>query len=138
MLAPAAVALVLAGCDRDGGSGDSESFCAGVADRLDELRAVPATPDDVEAYLDVWRDLGDDAPLAIEADWDTMVAAFEATWTGEDDEEILATVFASERSAVNIAAWLDETCGIDFGPVSTIVPQAIPDSTVSATSVPPG
>jgi hypothetical protein len=114
--------------------GDTETFCAGVAENLDALRAEPASPDDVEVLIDVWRDVGEDAPLAIEPDWDAYVTNLESAWTGEDAEEIYTRIYASERAAVNIAGWLDDTCGLDWGPVTTIVPDSVAEPSTSSTT----
>ena len=57
-------------------------------------------------------------------------------WTSDDQQEVLASTFAAERSAVAIADWLEQNCGIDFGPVTTIVPATITTTTVpGATTV---
>jgi hypothetical protein len=133
-----AAALVVAACDDDSG-GDAETFCSDVAENVEALRAVPATEDGVEELIDLWRDVGDAAPLAIEAEWDTLTENLERAWTSEDRQEVLAGAFAAEQSAVAVAAWLDDTCGIDFGPVVTIVPAAPATSTsTSSTTTAPG
>ena len=135
--------LALAGCDDDG-AGDTEQFCDEVAANVEALRAAPATADEVEELLDLWRDVGDGAPLAIEPEWDAYTDNLELAWTSEDDQEALASTFAAEQSTVAIAAWLSDTCGIDFGPVTTIVPGTIPAAslpgaaTTTSTSAPPG
>jgi hypothetical protein len=125
--APALIAFValvtLAACDDDDG-GDTEAFCTEVGDSIEALRATPATEEQVEDLIDLWRDLGDSAPLAIEAEWNTHADSLELAWTSDDQQEVLASAFAAEQSTVTIAAWLEENCGIDFGPVTTIVPDA--------------
>ena len=68
-------------CDDDGG-GDTEAFCDDVADNVEALRVAPATEDEVEDLIDLWRDVGGDAPLAIEAEWDTHADNLE---TGMDE-----------------------------------------------------
>lgn len=123
---------VLAACDDDGG-GDAERFCNDVAANVDELRAEPTTDAEVESLIGLWARLGRAAPLAIEQEWDARTENLELAWTSDDEQEILAATFAFERSGVAIATWLDETCGIDFGPVTTIVP---PGPSTSATPAP--
>ena len=96
----------LAACDDDG-AGDTEQFCDDVADNVEALRADPATDDDVEDLIDLWRDIGDDAPLAIEEEWDAHADNLELAWTSDDQQEVVASAFAAERSAVAIAGWLE-------------------------------
>jgi hypothetical protein len=125
--------LSLAACDDDGG-GDAEQFCASVADNVEALRAVPATDVAVEELIDLWRDVGDDAPLAVAAEWDAHAANLELAWTSDDPQEVVASAFAAERSAVAVADWLADNCGIDWGPVTTIVPGTIPEASLPAAS----
>jgi hypothetical protein len=126
-----------AGC-RDDGGGDTGAFCGQVEERLDELRATPETPEDVEALIALWKDVGSDAPLSIEQDWLAHILLFETVWdpeilTDEDKaEEAYARIYATERSSVAVAEWIQKNCGFDWGPVETIVPQ------VTTTTLAPG
>jgi len=127
-----------AACRDDGGGGDTATFCGQVDEHLDELRAVPETEQDVESLIALWKDVGDDAPLSIEPDWQAHVLLYETVWDPEiltDDEkaeEAYARAFATERSSVAVAAWVNDNCGFDWGPVETIVPQ------VTTTTLAPG
>ena len=122
-------ALVVAACDDDS-AGDTEQFCDDVAENVEGLRLEPATADEVEDLIDLWREVGDGAPLAIEAEWDAHADNLELAWTSDDQQEVVASAFAAEQSNVAIAAWLADTCGIDFGPVTTIVPGTLATTTV--------
>lgn len=136
-VAVAASLAGLAACDDDS-PGDSEAFCAAVSENRDALLALPTTGDEVDALIELWREVGESAPLAIEPDWDALTQNRELAWTGEDEEEILATTFATERSATNVATWLRDKCSIDFGPVATVVPPTFPTTTVTGSVVPTG
>jgi hypothetical protein len=125
----AALTIALGACDDDS-AGDSEQFCAEVAENVEALRAAPATDDDVDNLIDLWRKVGDDAPLAIEAEWTRLVDNLELAWTSDDQHDILASTFASERSAVDVATWIADNCGFDFGPVTTIVPGTVAITTL--------
>jgi hypothetical protein len=122
----AAALVVLGACD-DGG--DTEQFCDEVAQNVEGLRLAPATEDEVEDLIDLWRDVGDNAPLAIESEWDTHTNNLELAWTSDDQQEVVASTFAAEQSNVAIAAWLSDNCDIDFGPVTTIVPGTLATTT---------
>ena len=88
-LLAAVVVATLAACNRDDG-GDTETFCSGVADNVEALRATPATDQDVDDLIDLWRDLGDDAPLAIETEWNRHADNLELAWTSDDQQEVLS------------------------------------------------
>ena len=126
-----------AGC-RDDGGGDTGAFCGQVEEHIDALRATPQTPEDVESLIALWKDVGKDVPLSIEADWQAHILLFETVWDPEiltDEEkaeEAYARAYATERSSVTLAAWVQENCGFDWGPVETIVPQ------VTTTTLAPG
>jgi hypothetical protein len=125
--------IVAAACGDDS-SGDTAAFCDLVDEHLDELRATPQTIEDVEALITLWEDVGDDAPLSIEADWDAHVLNFETALEGADEEEIYARIYATERSSVAVGAWVQANCGFDWGPITTIVPTAPTTTTVPGAS----
>jgi hypothetical protein len=126
------VALVAVGtaCSDDG-PGDVETFCGEVQDHRDVLVAPPASVDDIDDYVGLYRRIGEVAPLAIEPDWAALVLNFEtaSTVVAEDPlsvQRAARQAYATERSSVAVAGWLAANCGVDMGPVATIVPQAAP------------
>lgn len=121
-------AAAVTACDR-GGGGSSARFCARVAANEAELfePMVAPTRQGAEELIELWRQVGDDAPLAIEADWDAYVLSLETALTA-DEQEVLARAYATERSGIAIAEWLAANCSITI-PVATIVPPAPPEST---------
>ena len=97
-----------------------------------------ATEDDVDATLDLYRELADLAPLAIEEEWRDLLVLVETTSTvAPDDPEsvqrAVAVAFATERSAVAVRNWILANCGVDIGPVATIAPQ----DPAATTTLPP-
>lgn len=130
--------LAMVGCRDNGGAGDAGEFCELVQGNIEALRAVPQTPQDIDDLVELWTEVGEVAPLAIEPDWSAHVLNFETARDSDDQEEILARMYATERSSVAVATWLDERCAIDWGPVSTIVPPAATTTTVPATTAPAG
>jgi len=126
----------VAGC-RDGGGGDTAQFCEMVQTDIGALRSEPTTAQEVESLIDLWREVGDEAPLAIETDWSAIVLMMETAWTGEDQEEAFARIYATERSSVAVARWLSDNCAIDFGPVSTISPPAVSTTSGGPTTTAP-
>lgn len=123
--------VALSSCGDDGRAGDTARFCELVQDNVAALRANPTTADEIDSLIDLYEDVGARAPLAIEPDWSALTLNLETAQTAADQQEALARAYATERSAVAVAAWLQENCAIDFGPVSTVVEQ------VTTTTAPP-
>ncbi len=130
MLAAVAAAALLIGCGSGERSGDSERFCGEVkAHTRAIVRPRLRNVADVDALLALYRDLGELAPLAIEADWDALTLNYETASTvvpGDPDsmQRVAARAYATERSAVAVHDWLVTNCAVDIGPVATIVPDA--------------
>jgi hypothetical protein len=128
MLAAVAAALLI-GCSSGGQSGDAERFCGEVkAHTRAIVRPRLRNAADIDAMLTLYRDLGDLAPLAIEADWDALTLNYETASTvvpGDPDsmQRVAARAYATEQSAVAVHDWLMANCAVDIGPVATIVPS---------------
>jgi len=144
-------AAIFSGCDSDDDSGSAEGFCAKVTANLAAIVTPPlVNEDDVDATLDLYRELADLAPLAIEDEWRDLLVLVETTSTVEPDDpesvqRAVAVACATERSAVAVRNWILANCGVDIGPVATIAPQdpaatttlAIDVSTSIVTVAPP-
>ena len=108
---------------------DATSFCAEIDSAKQQLTSPRLrTQEDVEAYVDLYRSIGEIAPLAIESEWSDLTSNYEtaATVDPEDPESIeqaKAKAFSTEESATIVAKWLRSNCGVRLGPVSTIVPH---------------
>ncbi len=127
--ASVAIAL-LAGCSSGGdGAGDAERFCGEVQVNADRLTQPDLQfSDDIEPFLDLYREIGALAPLAIEPEWDQLINAYETASTvvpgdPESEQAALAAIFSTEKSAAAVDRWLETNCAVDIGPVFTIVAQ---------------
>ena len=132
----ALAALAVAGCGDDG-PGDAERFCGEVQAHTAALVALPETPDDIDPYLDLYRRIGELAPLAVEPHWEALILNLETASSVDttDPESVQAAVrraYATERSAVAVRDWLLANCNVDLGPVATVVPPAPPPPPTSA------
>jgi hypothetical protein len=131
-------------CGGDDESGDAERFCGEVAEHLDlltrpELGAGGDVDADIDALLAEYRRIGEFAPLAVEAEWDQLIEAYETAAAvdatdPESEQEALEAVFRAERSAVAVADWLRTTCAVDIGPIATIVPEVGASTTTTSTT----
>jgi hypothetical protein len=127
LVAAAALAGLLANCGSGADAGDAERFCGEVqANRRAIVKPRVRTADDVDELLTLYRDLGELAPLAIDADWDELIVNYETASTvvpgdPESLQRVAAQAYATERSAVAVHDWLLANCAVDIGPVATIV-----------------
>ena len=127
--AAVAFAGLLGACTRGDGAGDAERFCGEV-----QLNAAALTQpnlqfsNDIEPLLDLYRSIGELAPLAIEPEWNQLITAYETASTvvpgdPESEQAALASIFSTEESAAAVDRWLETNCAVDIGPVFTIVDQ---------------
>ena len=134
-----------AGCGNDEAP-SAERFCGEVAENTEALISPQLTaPADIEILLELYREIGDLAPLGVEDDWNQLVSAYETASTvvigdQESEQAALTAIYSSEQSAARVEAWLLANCAVDIGPVFTIVPQGPVTITVppaaTATSAP--
>lgn len=113
-----------------GGEGPSaERFCGEIAANKDAItNPTLVDADDIEPFLEMYREIATLAPLAVEDDWNQLLSAYETASTvvpGDEasEQEALAAIYSSEKSAAAIERWLRENCAVDIGPVFTIVPH---------------
>jgi hypothetical protein len=124
----AVAALTVAACGGEQ-AGDAERFCGEIAAHKDELTA----PDlqfsgDIAPVLDLYRSIGDLAPLSIEKEWNELVGAYETADTivvgdAESEQVAVSAIYSAEASAAKVDAWLKANCAVDIGPVVTLVPH---------------
>lgn len=144
VLVIAAVGLVACGDDQERTEG---RYCTEVGNHLAALN-TPSLTDaaDVEAMLDAWRTVADAAPLAVQPEWDRLMAAMETASTVDPSDadamqRIADTARSNEPSANKVIDYTATLCGVRIGegkPVTTTVPPTtVPPSTVAPSSVPP-
>lgn len=123
-----ACVAAFAACGDDVGS-DAERFCGElVADPSSVVAPPLGTPEELDATLERYRELADLAPVAVEDDFRSILTSLETASTVVPDDpdsvqRAVAQAYASERSAVAVRDWALANCGVDLGPVATIVPH---------------
>ena len=124
-----AASLVVAACNDDDPAGNAERFCGEIEVNQAQLTNPElATAADVDLLLELYRDIGRFAPLAIEAEWDQLIVNYETASTivpGDDAsmQRAVATALQSEQAAARVKQWLIDNCALDIGPVATLVAQ---------------
>ena len=137
-----ATAALLTACGSGSSAGDAERFCGEVkANTPAIVKPRIRTAEDVDTLLALYRDLGDLAPLAIDADWEALILNYETASTVEPTDpesvqRVAARAYATEQSAVAVHDWLLTNCAVDIGPVATLVPHDQPARRAPATTRP--
>ncbi len=137
----AVVALVGAACG-GGETGDQEAFCADLqTDAQAVMNPQLATDADIEAHLTIYRDLADEAPLAVEEDWAVIVDALEvASDADPDDAESVElarrAIYSAEQSAGAVRTWVTTNCGFDLATIGPIGTVALPLPAPTTTTTP--
>ena len=120
--------MVASACGDDGAT-NAERFCGEIEVNSDALfRPELSTATDVEPLLELYRDIGEFAPLAIEPEWDQLILNYETASTvvpGDDAslQAVAAQAYQSEQAAAEVKRWLQDNCALDIGPIATIVAQ---------------
>jgi len=125
--------LVVAGlfvaCSNGESGGNAERFCGEIELNQAQLTSPDlATAADIEPLLELYRSIGELAPLAIEPEWNQLILNAEtaSTVVPGDDESLqvaVATALQSEQAAARVKQWLVDNCALDIGPVATLAPQ---------------
>jgi hypothetical protein len=123
------IAVTLVGCTGGDDAGSAERFCGEIQVHAEQLTQPNLQfEDDIQPFLDLYREIAELAPLSIEPEWDQLISAYETASTvvpgdPESEQTALAAIYSTEKSAAAIDRWLEKTCAVDIGPVFTIVAQ---------------
>ncbi len=132
--------LGAAACSDDAAQRSEANYCTQVGNHLADLNAPSlATGDDIERVVDAWRAVAQSAPLAIEEEWETMVANIEtATTVDPNDPDSVQLVADSARSsepaANRVIAYTQQRCGALIGSVAPTPTSPAPTATEVATT----
>jgi len=116
-----AALVVLPACGSD--PSRAERYCSDVQANLAALvTPAIATEADIAATLDLYRSLADQAPIAVQPEWERLVQSLEtaATVNPADPASVqLAadTARITESAAVRIQQYTNQICGVAIGDV---------------------
>jgi len=132
LAAPMAVVSLVA-CSSSTDQRSEGHYCEQVRTYLPELNTpVLATPADIDHTLTVYRSIAASAPLAVQQEWETMLAGVETAATVKPNDrasvqKVADTARASEPAANRVIDYTYKKCKALIGkvtPVSTTVPLA--------------
>lgn len=123
-LAAAALQLGLVACGDDANQRSEANYCTQVGNHLTDLNSPTITGDaDIDRVLKAWRTVARSAPLAIEAEWDTMMENLETAITVDPNDpasmqQVADTARSSEPAANRVIAYTQQKCGAVIGNVA--------------------
>jgi len=121
LIASVCAATTLVACGGDPMQRTEERYCTEVGNHLAELATpVLATDSDIDDTIDAWRTVSRSAPVAVQAEWETVVEAMEtaATIDPADPDSVQSaadTARASEPAANLILTYTLSKCGATIG-----------------------
>ena len=134
-LALTALPLGLIACGDDTIPRSEANYCTQVGNHLTDLNSPAIAEDaDIDRVLKSWRTVARSAPLAIETEWDTMVANLETAVTVDPNDpasmqRVADTARSSEPAANRVITYTEQRCGAVIGDVAPT-----PDTTGSTSS----
>lgn len=138
VLVISAVALGACADDQERSEG---RYCTEVGNHLAALNTPPLTNSaEVDDLLEAWRTVADAAPLAVQPEWDRLMAAMETASTvdpsdAEAMQRVADTARSNEPSANRIIDYTFTLCGVRIGE-GTPITTTVPPSTVPPTTMP--
>ncbi|MDO8362334.1 MAG: hypothetical protein Q7V88_05520 [Actinomycetota bacterium] len=138
--------LSLSACGDDDPDQRSESnYCTQVGNHLAEINSPAiATSADIERTIAAWKAVAASAPLAVEAEWYTMVANLETASTVDPDDPasmqlVADSARASEPAANLVITYTRQKCGANIGapapPTTAVSETALTSTVVTSTAV---
>ena len=105
------------------------NFCRQLANEIDGLADLPATPNAINDAVERYERLLDVAPLAVEDDWRALTELLRAA--GDLDaaneqavQDVVDQAYASERAAQDAMEWVMTNCGVDISTGNSVMPVA--------------
>ena len=138
------VGLGPAGCGDNPDQRSEANYCTQVGNHLADLNSPAISQrSDVDRVVGAWRAVANSAPLAIEAEWNTMVVNVETAATVDPSDPasmqlVADTARKSETAANRVIAYTQQKCGALIGsvaPTATTVASGAP--TIEPTTAAP-
>ena len=123
-LSLAGTLAVFAGCG-NAGPNKTEAYCLDVQTNLNSLDTPNiATQQDIESTLELYRSIAAGAPVAVQPEWQQLVASIETAATvNPTDQTSMQRAADAARStqpaAIRIQQYTSQECGLQIGAVPT-------------------
>ena len=105
----------------------AEKFCGELTTNSAAMRTLPTTVGGSIGLIQLYSRMGEVAPLEVETNWSQIILALKtANEIDPNDpasaQNVADVAYRTEKPALAVAKWAQETCGIDLGSVG-LVPQ---------------
>jgi hypothetical protein len=103
------------------------NFCRQLANEIDGLADLPATPNAINDAVERYERLLEVAPLAVEDDWRALTELLRAAGDLDASNEeavqgVVDQAYASERAAQDAMEWVMTNCGVDISSGNSVMP----------------
>lgn len=141
-LAAALLALTLgavSACGDDANQRSEANYCTQIGNHLTDLNSPTIAEDgDIDRVVGAWRTVSKSAPIAVQAEWETMVANLETAITVDPNDAVSMQLVAdtarkSEPAANRVISYTQQRCGALIGSVAP-TPPTLPTSTITSTT----
>ena len=100
----------------------AERFCGELTAHKQDIRARPTSDTSIADLITLYSQMGEVAPLDIQADWDQLSTNLKTASTVDvkDPASVQAaadSAYATQKSAQSLAAWALTVCGVDVGAI---------------------
>ncbi|MEI7619207.1 MAG: hypothetical protein WCK14_11355 [Actinomycetota bacterium] len=100
----------------------AERFCGELTAHKADIRKLPTSDTSITQLITLYSQMGEVAPLDIQADWDQLSTNLKTASTVDvkDSASVQAaanSAYATQKSAQSLAAWALTVCGLDIGPI---------------------
>ena len=139
-LAAALLALTLgaaSGCGDDADQRSEANYCTQVGNNLSDLNSPTITDaGDIDRVVGAWRMVSKSAPIAVQAEWETMVANLETAITVDPNDAaslqlVADTARKSEPAANRVISYTQQRCGALIGGVAPTPPTLLTSTTTA-------
>ena len=146
-VAVALLALLFGAINACGDNADQRSeanYCTQVGNHLTDLDSPAITTQgDIDRVLKAWRTVSKSAPIAVQAEWETMVANLETAVTVDPNDPtsmqlVADTARKSERAANRVISYTQQRCGALIGNVTPTPNTLLTSTTTTSDTTPTG
>jgi len=137
-LTAALLALTLfavSACGDDADQRSEANYCTQVGKHLTDLNSPTiAENGDIEGVVGAWRTVSESAPIAVQAEWESMVVNLETAITVDPNDPLSMQLVAdtarkSEPAANRIISYTQQRCGALIGGVAPTPTTLLPTTT---------
>lgn len=124
--------LGIVACGDNANQRSEANYCTQVGNHLSALNTpVIGEGGDIDKVIDAWRAVSASAPLAVQAEWVTVVAALETAITVDPNDPasmqlVADTARESEPAATRVISYTQQRCGALIGNVAPTPATAAP------------